>query len=73
MCFMIFLPVSNVPLGLCKRRGGGEISITPQITYLTFPYYKVGSNTVGVSGGGPPQADFVPHIARYVLAHMVFC
>ena len=72
-CILIFLTVSNVPVGLRKRGGGGELSITLQMTYLTFPYYKVGSNSVGVSGGGPPQADFVPHIARHVLAPMVLC
>ena len=31
--------------------------------YDTF-IFKVGSDSVGVGGGGPPQADFVPHIAR---------
>ena len=77
MCIMIFLTVSNVPVGLCKRGGGGEIyfkhttNTLSYLTYLKSPYIKVGSNSVGVSGGGPPQADFVPHIARFVLAHIV--
>lgn len=43
------------------------------LTYLTSLYCKVGNNSVGVGGGGPPQADFVPHIARYVLAVVVLC
>ena len=62
VCHEFLFSVSNVSMGFCQRRRGGENTLIDPA--CSNHLNKVEPSHVGGNGGGPSQADFVPHIAR---------